>query len=83
MPDLTCIGNMTHVLRETPRAVLFCIGKGNKGTKITRYLPKSQLYCCGNSIYIPNWLAREVGIWTAEDDYERQGYTKLYDNLPF
>ena len=88
MEDLIYIGTPCCIVRETERAVLFSIGTSNSGNSIERFIPKSQLYQRGCSVYVPKWLARKMGIWNHSDEKEycRRGYTKMYDtddDLPF
>lgn len=89
MEDLIFIGTPCNIVRETERAVLFSIGTSNAGNSIERFVPKSQLYQRGCSLYVPKWLARKMGMWSHNDEKEycRQGYFKMYadadDDLPF
>ena len=89
MEDLICIGSARNIIRETERAVLFKVGTSNCGHDIEKFVPKSQMYQRGGSIYVPKWLARKIGIWNYNDDlaYYRKGYFKMYedidDDLPF
>ena len=71
-------------------AVLFRIGLSNSGHAIERFVPKSQLYQKGNNVYVPQWLARRMGMWKCccDDAYYRSGYFRMYDDeydddLPF